>query len=251
MIAEALKVLIELGQQAADVKAIPLGPADPRRSRFFSSRGQTFEIDNSPPARCHVVETLDAFARAVERWAPSGAMVFHNRDKIELVIDDATRWDRVTLPLVPHPLWTLVQKLGPPLGHKEFAKMLRQDLADCQIDPAFVLQIRKVTASYGGSATSETRLGADKGMRQYDSSLSEELPDIISAAVPVYTVPDLPSAPRVFFGFDVAVPPAPLTFSLRLLPGQVDAAYLAVQAELASRLADVLPEDATILWGAV
>jgi hypothetical protein len=245
LIAEALQFLFGQAQQAAEVKSTLLVP-DARQRQYVTNRGDRYTVDVPTPPRCHHVRSVRSLITAVKMWG-AGGVVFLDRNKVVLVCDDETRWDQVYLDLPFHPLFQMIGKLGQPLEHRSFARLLRQDL-NGHVDPSFVSQIRSVVATQSAAAESAVQLGREKGMRQFEASLSEELPDVVTVQVPVYDVVDLMDLAPVSLGFDVSLPPAPLTFALRPLPGSCEAAAQMIGSVLADRLGDLL-DDTPLLLG--
>ena len=130
--AKALELMLDT--KGKSVTAQVVDAKDPRKL-LINVGGVLTERPVPPDPRSHTVNSLDDLSdyvlQAVKKPVGDGPVVWHGKDKIIVILDDADRYDRVCLPLAfSKPYLTLAALDAQPtfLQHPEFVRMLRLKL---------------------------------------------------------------------------------------------------------------------------
>lgn len=186
MIREAIKLL---QKTAVDAKAVGKQVTIGNKTYLWDGLETATAvriIDREPSDRNHHVESLASFLLACERWGNEQSSIWLSNDGIQLVIDDGSRFDRVTLQLVKSESWNMFVEgyTGPPSSARQY---LRRDLSGC-CDASHVVKFANVTFGRSAAATSELAAQKESLGRSVEQSVSstEEIPDLIPLELPVY-----------------------------------------------------------------
>lgn len=234
----------------ADLKATALEPIkilDREDKTIFLSRdGQLTEIPIPAAPAKHEVYTLADFATAVDRWATSKSVVFHNEQGAVLVVDEACRRSVVTLPLRTTAVWNRILELeDQAFDQRGFLRLLRFDLASI-IPQSLVTAIQKIEVITSGSQRSEVSPGRERGTREFAADLqaSGEIPERVTCSLPVYLINGLDYAVPITFGLEYTLPPGPVNFVFRPLPDEIERTLQQLQGEFHRLLLDAVSSEA-------
>lgn len=242
MIADALRVLQETAVKASGATVLRI-PGDERRAYVVNDDG-THEIVLPPPLRKHTVHTLEDLVAAALKWGRQGA-IWHSEDAVVLIVEDDDRRDRVTLPLRHHPQFESLRELEKEhmLNQRAIVRLFRHELAGCV--PEWILpKLRAIEAQGGTAAKQEIQHGRERGMREYQAELigAKDIPEVITASVPVYDLPEL-EREKVDLSLDITLPPANLEFLLIPLPNDLHEAEQNAQKQIGRKLVELLAVD--------
>lgn len=244
MLAEFLKYLSEQAVKAAGPHVIK-PPGGPAHMFGLQRPDGTVEWADAPPApRDHKaldVGTVAAFAAsaAAHKFTPA---VWYSRDGAACLTDDATRRDRVTMPLRASPQLAalMVLEANPrPLNQRQAVLFLRVSLAGCLGRAGNLVEVlRKLKFRKDASGSSEISQGRASIGRSLTAELTgaESIPEEVTLDVPVFTGQPWRSTVACSLEAD----PATETFSLIPLAGAVEAAVREGEAKLMAALADAL-----------
>ncbi len=217
---ETLKEISDMARKAATPVECQVSQHE---KKLFFADGREERITTEPPYRNHYVESLDDFVDACQHFCVSdqSSSVWHDLTEVILVIDDATRRDRVTLPL----------------RFSEPFQLLRDGFARKQRD---LLTVLKCTLT---DVVHEAEITTLKGSKP---------PEFVTFRCRVYCTPGVDREVEIRTSLDIDVD----TEMIRITPldGQIDAAIERTQERIATDLADAFgemdpPIESPIFWG--
>lgn len=184
MIEEAIKAIQEMAVEASGAKgkAVEL-PLEREPGHVYAIVNKSGEIDIRsavPKPRAHKLGGIAEVCPYVEERGDADSVVWYDEKKIEIVMDDATRRDRVVCDLTFTPQFRLIQELqnAKYFDQKSFVRMLRVDLADCLLDNRLLEFVRglKFTATATTAGTvrhGRESIGRDVEMQLQGASMDE------------------------------------------------------------------------------
>lgn len=170
------------------------------REAFFVHNGTATPIGLPPALRQHEVCELDELCRYVkDRIAtpgddPKSIVVWHGRDEVVVILDDADRRDRVTLGLAKTNAWEWVEACDhtrPRLDAKEFLTLLKTTLDEC-VDPAALhdwqVALRNVRLTRKVASEQTTERGLEKLGREIQNECAgaDAVPQVLMVSAAVY-----------------------------------------------------------------
>jgi len=248
---DTLQLLNETAIKSTTLKELAIN--DPRRRLFSRPDGGIETIDLSPALRSHTVESLEDFIAAIKRCGKEWSgqpVVWHDEEKLVLVIDDADRRDVVTLKLEKTPQFQTLLELaeGELLPQPALRKVLRIDLHDCVTDGMNILnQISKVKFRSTESVDSNMQRAAESMDLDVSRDVLglEGLPEIVQVNVCVYANPgELSQAHELAIGCALDPDIGEKKFYFATLPGELDVAVQKAQASLRERIVSAIPDVA-------
>lgn len=221
MLKEALELIQKTAREAVAPKLVPELSGD-RRTAWVFVGNELREVPLDPPVRAHEVRSLAdliAYARDIggqDKPGDPACVVWHSREAVVLVLDDADRRDRVTFPLHYSLRFAMLQKLvkeRPLMKQSQFVRMLRIDLG---LPAPIVNQWRKLDWETGVQTRGEVRHGADRLGKEIRAACTgiEDLPDEVVIECPVY----LDAGERQEYPIRCAVELDTLNTNIQLLP---------------------------------
>lgn len=234
--AEALQLIQETAQQAEKVSI--LDTSEDGRKVFYDVQGNREQRDAPPPNRQHLVESVaDLIEYAIGH---PDAVVYHNWDRVVLVLDDSDRRDQVTFRLVKSSQFSrLAEMQSAPTWVSQRAMLLTLRL-ELGVPPEYVSPFRKLNWT-GSQATSSTVGQARESLGKdihAEVNSADGLPDELVIQVPVYQNPGERTPQAVCCGLEIDV--AQQTFLLSPFPGQLSLAEEIAQLYIHERLVDGL-----------
>lgn len=249
MLADFVKSLVGLAEKARTPQLLEIPNSPEKRLLFYGDMREEIEIPL--PTRKHKVSTLDSFLEAVSHYHDEALktadktpalVIWIGEQTITALLDDDTRRDQITLPLLPSEVFTAVQTLGEPMQQRQLVNLLREELINAA--PASLLtRVRKVEATMGATTKGEITHGKEKGVSEFQAELvgASEIPESIELNVPIYgNVPT--QAETIACAVSFTMPPNPITFTISPLPDQITLAVQNTQRQLKKLLEDSLGE---------
>lgn len=258
------KALFEaIGQQAVggqNARVIPI-PGAAHRFLLQSPSGLLSEREVTPPPREHQARSLQTvleLAKQHSLFAPptvplkvdAGALpavaIWYSRNRVVALLDDATRRDRIYLPLEASPQLKKLAELertATLLTQREIIFLLRTLFHDCLGrcgDLLGVLRTAKIKRSEDGLAT------VQHGKSSVGRSMQAELTGL--ASIPEYLVLDVPLFASVFayrgqihcaLEIDVATE----RFQILPLPKQIELAISEAEEAIGEEIASAVRDD--------
>lgn len=186
---QTLVLLQETAQKAAAPQDLNL-PGD-HRTAHVAIAGEIKEIALPPANRDHTVATLEAlasFAVAASNSGESRAVVFHDLTGCTLLLDDADRRDKITLPLAASDQWTLLREWDekkPMLSQREVIAALRLVF---NASPVLVNSFRRIDLKSNQTAQNQLERGRESLGRSVESQIinAADIPETITLSVSIY-----------------------------------------------------------------
>jgi hypothetical protein len=169
---------------------------DTMHAVFIGGKVDTTTHAKQPPRRGHVVQTINDFALAVDRWGDAElSSLWVDSNGVTLVIDDTHRLDRVRLPAATSEGYTLVTgfREAKVLSQLEFVALLRTKLVGYVVEPGLLGLIRRLKWSNSDAGHSVVNSGSASLGQSVEKQLSglenEELPESFTVQVPIWQAP--------------------------------------------------------------
>lgn len=212
---EAIELIQETAINATNVCFADV-PGDPRRSLLVQGAHREF-VPKLPAVRNHKLAELSELCRYVNEFSGSGEtvdpVVWHSRDAIVVVLDDADRRDVVTLPLFFTAAWqwcAAVAAAPKRYDSRAFLTLLKTTLADV-VDPEQLhnLQtaLRDVKFIKRDEASTDVAM---KGREALGRSIEQQctggdkVPDLLTVTTEIYRNAVIP-VESVQVAFDVSI----------------------------------------------
>ena len=257
-----LKELYEaISRQAveANEKQILQPPGGPEHVYGIVHRDGTVEWKEAAPhPRNHKAGDLDSLVANAERFAPQAdgadtvAVCWYSRKGVVLLAEDATRRDRVTLPLTLSPQLAYLQRLEESKPRVQFTQAdlvltLRTTLAR-SISPDVVAVFRRLNFRKSSGGASEVGHGKASIGRELQAELtgSGAIPETLAFRVPVFAA-GVPFEAAVECAVDVQAEAE--RFLLIPLPGEIENAITQAETYIGGILAENLPETVPAFYG--
>lgn len=231
MIREALELI-----QKTAVTAEGIGKSFTLNGKHYLWDGKEWKaITIDPPHRSHRVESLDSFLAACEAYGENGT-IWHSDDEVVLVVDDNKRDETVTLGLDPSPQWCAYLASGgkgySPAAARHF---LLRKLAGC-VTEGLPARFGRVSFSRKSDGRADIDHQKESLGRSVESQVSstDDLPDVISCSIPVYTTPGVREPVSVLLACDIHFEKE--QFAFEPVAGEVAMGMSVVQAKLKESL---------------
>lgn len=228
--------------------------------------GKVEQREALPEPRAHRAGDLSAIIemvheltrRSEESVSDTNLVVWYSREAVVLLLDDATRRDRLTLPLTLHPQLLALQQLEQSkqqFDQKGFVSLLRIQFAGC-LGPAgnLIEIVRQVKFKQHQDGHGVVQHGKASIGRSIQSELTGAgtIPEQTTLDVPVFAGPL--AARRYAIECAIEVDPASERFQLIPFPGAVEAAICAAEAQLGADLRDATrrnteEDEAAVYYG--
>lgn len=253
MLHEALKFLTDLGAEAAASTIIDI-PGDPRRVLLDRRDGSPAEFITIPAGdRAHRVNTLDDLIHATETWTEANRVIFHNHEKVVLVLDDDDRRDLVTLNLIQSEPFKTLCKLAEKLNRTqaEMVRLLKVDLYGCAEERILPI-IRNIKFTQTSSGGGNLQHGRDTLGRQVDAAVAgvaETIPEYFHCNAPIYMNPGCAAIQSCVISLDINT--ADSSFALKPMPDHLLQMIAGAQQDIHDRLIESLGDDVQIFNGSL
>lgn len=258
---ETIQLIQNTAKETVGAKLLAI-PNDPEHHLLIAG-GRAEKIDTPfvQQPRRHVVESVESFAAAFDRWGSMGgedasvANIWIDLESWTLCFftDEPLRRSWVTLDLKPSPQLKLLQSFASAsaLDQKVLVRMLRHDLAEC-VDPSVLAAFRSVDFQKIINA----RANIQHEKQSLDSDIvaqvsGEKKPEAFLVDAPLFAMKELDARTRV--GITIDIDCDNRKFVLQAKPGHLemalDDARAAVLNKLEADLATAGIQDVVILAG--
>ena len=214
---------------------------EPAHVYTLRKKDGTFEQHAAAPVpRDHECESIDSFVSyCLEKGI--GAVVWYSRAGVVAILDDATRRDKVTIPLQLSPQMQRLLALerdSRPIAQAEFLKLLRISLSGCAISDVFINSVKRLKMT-GTAVVEQANRSIGKTLEsQLDGSAS--FPETLALNLPVFAGNVHPAPYAVTCA--VEVDPNGL-FQLIPLPGLLECTIQRAEEDVGNRLRQGLSEN--------
>ncbi len=233
-----------IGQQAVKA-AVPFHVQPLNEPAYFyylrTADGTLERHEAKPSPRAHKtldIASLVRFGAALDT-GESSPVLWYSRVGLVLIVDDATRRDRVSMSLEFSPQMLLLQSLERETKwytQAQFLSLLRVKLGACLINhPALIPSLRKIkfrTSSEGGSEIVQAKASVGKSLSA-ELSGAEPIPEEVTLSVSIFN--GRAEYSEIVCSLDVD--PEKVTFSLTPLAGAVEDAIREGESQLRNVIA--------------
>lgn len=225
--------------------------ADPTKT--YASKepdGKIVFFGGRTPYRNHQAQDLETIAAFAERFAPDPS-IWYSREGITLFVNDDERNDRVLVELLHTDQIHLLRKwetTKPKLTQREFLLHLRTVLTPAAFpsDPTLIDNLRKVKWESGAKAEGEIQRGRSSIGKAVaaEATFLAHIPETVTVSVPIFANSFSPRSYPVTCALEIYEDSQQL--QMFPLPGQVERAYSAAEADLCKSILDLLGEDSEV-----
>lgn len=225
---------------------------------FVDGKLDISTYEKQTPRRGHVVQTIEDFAAACERWGGEEASLWVDAHGVTLVCDDEYRLDRVKMPAVFSEGYTLVSGFtnAKVFTQVELVALLRTKLAEyMSADSTLLGLVRKLkwrNSDEGHAVVNAGNASLGRAVEQELSGIDgEELPELFNVNVPIWQAPL--NAFREKIRVDITIDFASQKFRLEVSRDSIAEALLSAQDGLKAEVVEALPQamKSKILLGTV
>ena len=212
-------------------------PSNPRVT-YLLHDGQMTSIDNPKPIMRADVETTNDLLSAVQRFGGKSASLWHDRLSIVAVLDDGDRRESVTIELVHSDQFLALGKLPRNFDQRALVLFLKRELCGA-IDEGLLPIFRSIDFRRSEGAVGKLEHGDESLGRSVQAAVEGrgEIPEFLTATVPVYANPGLRIMRPVRLSVDINVHDA--VIQLTPLPDELKNAVSAAQLAIGEVLAAV------------
>lgn len=262
MLADAIEKLSEQAVAASGVEIIESLPGEPDDVyAVYNGATGSFERRTAECPRHYCTRDIADFIALVTREfqhakeAGAPGVVFCGDGKIEALIDDFDRRERVWMRLPFTAEWNCLERLSgrrEKLTQRALIDLLRVELPAAH-DPDFLEFVRSLKIEHAADGRSEIRPGKESvssSVRQAVQSDGRPFPDGVTLHIPVYDLPAIDSPrQRIECYFNVDTTDA--SFVLIPVAGTMAAALREVDSDIQARLIDALGDYTVVIQGQV
>lgn len=232
MIHEAINRLAELVTTGQEPRLVRVSEY---QALLFRGDAEPVEIALEPPPEAHKLFTLASFLEAVQNSGYEDCLIFVNSTQIICVSGPDERKHSISFGLPIAPQFATVKGLRreQPFPQRELHELLRHDLRG--FEPEGLKQVvKQIKARSSQSATSEITQGRERGTMEFQSEVTAEIsiPETVAFHVPVFRGEGIDFRRSIECSLDVTLPPAPVSFRIEPLPGEVDRVVAEVLQEI-------------------
>lgn len=192
MLTDFLKLIQDTAVKAAGATVVKV-PGDDRIA-YLVNDGKVTHLDLPPPNRNHQLLSVPALVALASEHA-EGA-VFHNDEKVVLVLDSGDRREFATVKLEKSSAFSRLQQMaagdsgGRAFTQPQLVRLLRHDLRNAGVDHVLA-SIRRVEFKRNGSGKGEVQHGRESMGRSVEAAVQGvgDIPEFFNATVPVYLTP--------------------------------------------------------------
>lgn len=206
-------------------------------------------IGNDVPWRNHKAKDLETVAAFADKFT-SGA-VWVSREKIVFLTDDDDRRQRLTVDMIhSDEIKHLAerQKAKPRQSQRDILFALRTIFTQDALPgfPNLIDALRKVSFEANAKSDSEIQRGKSSVGKavKAEASFPEPIPEMIVLSVPIFE--NSFACKRFPVRCAVEIYEAEATIQLFPLPGEIEAAYAAAEADLCASIGDLLGKDSKV-----
>jgi len=248
MLKEAIELIVKLGRDSESMRQVRI-PGDHDRVLVGPD---LVEYRIPPEPRRHTVRTVEDLGAAAKREAAhSGISVWHDDERVVLVLDEATRREWFEMPLQVAATFKTLRGLETSylFAQRDLLSLLRVELSGCNVSSELIQGLRKLKFRSSAEVRGEIGHARESLGRDVDAEIVADiaLPERIEIDSAVYTNPGEDAAWPVVCMID----PQPLVQKIlfRPLPGDLDEAVRQAQRGLRGRLEATMPEGTPIYYG--
>jgi hypothetical protein len=249
MLREAIEYVRNLADEASDSKQarIVSGIPGDGTAVVIEHGGKLIDRPVPPALRNHNVDSVADLIAAANRWKGAGGnVVWINGKSVVLVIDDADRRAKVTMPLVESAVFQRIKKLAqqPCVDQPTLIRLLRVELRHVIRAAELLTAVRKIKFRSAQSGHSDIQHGNESLGNQIEAEVTgaDAIPDSLVVETNLFSNPGLDEN-KTGIGLDLEIDVKQQKFLLRPIPDEIEkvtAAELAlIRAEIETALGDV------------
>ena len=136
MLTESIQLLLDTVKESVAADNV----ATLAKTRLINIGGVLTHVEVPPDSRCPNVRTVSDMIPASVRWGADGTL-FHDDDRVILVVDDSDRRDVVTMGLEISPQYRTLLR-AELFNHIELMRLLCREFIDC-VDTSFTWKMEK------------------------------------------------------------------------------------------------------------
>jgi len=254
MLKEAINRLADLAREGKKIAIVP-GIDDPRKV-YVDEGGQLKHVEIPPPPRNHTVGSLQDLIEYASRLADDKVgldmatpVIWHNGNRVCLVIDDRDRRDVVTFPLTTSVEFDAIEAAPhKPLTQPQLIRLLRFKLG---ADAALIDKFRRLDWRHSTEGRVEVRHGKESLGKEILAKVEgvDELPEEIVVEIPLYEQQGEREEYEIRLGIEIDT--VNQQFGVAAMPGALRAAVDSHQDTIHSRLVRDLhtKKDIPIYYG--
>jgi len=230
MLAEFIKSIVELGRDSVKPHFLT-DPRDDRKVYLVEKGGLANSLPDVQPRLNPKVETTEDLFEAIGTFGGQRASVWHDHGKIIAVMCNESRSEWATLWLQKSDFLRAINELPHTFDQRSLIRFLRIELAGA-VEDAVVSNFRNITFRTRGGGDASINHGDESLGRSVESSVEarSEIPEVITAFVPVYKNPGLGMRFPIRLGVDID--PHASTITLVPLPDAITIAMEEAQREI-------------------
>lgn len=241
---EVFDSIVELGRKSKEPQ--PFASGNPREL-LYNVGGLAVVRKIEPDLRGHYVHTLDDLARAATGSHAVAPVIYHDHDRVILLLDDGDRRDQVRcLLLATQPLQFLQQLEAEParacFQAKELWRFFKTLFADCGLEVAFVRNLQKLKWKSGEETRQEFGQGRESIGRDVEAELTADVqfPDVVLLDLRLYENEGEDETWPVRCSFEADALEQRIHFAP--FPGELSRALQSHQGSIRRSLAEKLPK---------
>jgi hypothetical protein len=234
MLKEFVQAIGEMAVKAKQPELIA-DPFNPRKA-YLVHEGTFVEKNVASPLLNSRVDTLDSLVSAIESFGDESS-AWCNRERIEVVLDDVDRLERLHYPLHPSDQMKAVCKLPRQFDQRSLVLFLKRDLCGT-IDPVVIAPFRQLDFSKRESAGGTVKHGDESLGRSIQAAVAQatEIPEFLTLSVRVYSNPDIVCRANIILSVDIDVQRGMI--GLTPLPDEITNAFLSAEEFVADTLSE-------------
>lgn len=238
-----LKEFVEaIGAMAVKSKQPELiaDPFNPRKA-YLMIDGVAFEKDVTSPLLNSRLSTLDSLVAAIEEYGDGSGdtSVWCSRERIEVVLSNSDRLERLKMPLALSDQMRAVMKLPGQFDQRSLVLFLKRTLFGT-IDPAIIAPFRQLDFTKREQAGGSVNHGDESLGRGVHAAVAQAkgIPEFLPVNVRVFQNPDIVFRTVIQLSVDIDVQRGMI--ELTPLPDEINNALVAAEEYIAETLSDRL-----------
>jgi hypothetical protein len=255
MLKEAITYVYEKAAELANKqKANKVDWLSNPRMAVFEMNGQLLERPVPPELRKHTVDSVFDLILAATAWVGTegkGTIWLSHKD-IVLIVDDADRRERVTLPLVQSDVFEKMCELDqkPVMDQLTLIRLLRRHFRNATEASVVLAAVRKIKFNRNESGHSNLQHGNESIGRTIEAEIAgaADIPDRLTVPLNVYSNPGERDN-VVSVAFDLEIDVHQQKFSLKPQPDEITTVIEQSLGTIRRRIMAGAPKGMPILYG--
>lgn len=246
MLKEFVEAISGLAIRASEPKLLK-DAVDPRTA-YLVANGVCTPTTVQPPLLKSPVETFESLFDAIKTFGGEAASVWHNRNSVVAMLDNADRLEGVRLALRMSDQFKALTSLPKAFDQRSLILFLKRNLAGA-VDETLISIFRKLDFQKREDGGGAIKHGDESLGRSIQAAVTgaAEIPEFVTATVIVYSNPEVRFSVTVRLSVDIDVQRC--VIELTPLPDEIERAILATQEYIGTTLLDLAPEQVAIFNG--